>query len=62
LFRALPAIINGMVVCFLVIFIYAIIAISIFKGQFFHCLFPGMTPLESEQMLKNVVTKQDCID
>ena len=34
LFGAMPAIANGMIICFLVVFIYAIIGISLFKGQF----------------------------
>lgn len=32
LFGALPAILNGMIVCFLIVFIYAIIGMSLFKG------------------------------
>ena len=38
LFGALPAILNGVIVCFLIVFIYAIIGISLFKGQFFSCI------------------------
>jgi len=36
---SLPAIFNGIVVCSLIIFIYAIIGISFFKGKFMHCAF-----------------------
>ena len=39
LFTALPAIANGILICTLVIFIYAIIGISLFKGQFYYCDF-----------------------
>lgn len=34
LMTALPSVINGMMVCGLIVFIYAIIGISIFKGRF----------------------------
>ena len=37
LYGALPAILNGLIVCGLIVFIYAIIGISYFKGQFQHC-------------------------
>lgn len=39
LLTALPSILNGMMVCGLIIFIYAIIGISLFKGKFQHCVF-----------------------
>lgn len=37
LFGALPAIANGMIVCCLIVFVYAIIGVSFFKGQFHQC-------------------------
>ncbi len=37
IFEALPAIFNGIIVASLVLFIYAIIGTSLFKGSFFHC-------------------------
>jgi hypothetical protein len=54
----MPAIANGMIVCFLVVFIYAIIGISLFKGQFQSCLFT--TEISKEEFVK-IVTKADCL-
>ena len=34
---ALPAIGNGIIVCCLILYIYAILGISIFKGKFYNC-------------------------
>jgi hypothetical protein len=39
LFGALPAILNGFIVTMLAVFIYAIVGISLFKGQFYKCSF-----------------------
>lgn len=41
LLGAMPAIFTGMVVCQLVIFIYATIGVSLFKGRFRRCYFTG---------------------
>ena len=60
LFRAMPAIANGMIICLLVVFIYAIIGVSLFKGLFFHCHFEGEE--ESEGLLEQVDTKADCLE
>lgn len=38
LFGALPAIANGMIVCLLIVFIYAIAGVNLFKGKFFSCI------------------------
>ena len=39
LFELLPSIINGLIVCLLVIFIFGIIGINLFKGSFYTCRF-----------------------
>jgi len=52
LFASMPAIANGMLVCALIVFIYAIVGISFFKGQFFRCSLHD----------KAILTKQDCLD
>ena len=52
----MPAIANGMIICTLIVFIYAIIGISFFKGKFYHC------DLEDSSLLVNIITRQDCID
>jgi hypothetical protein len=53
---------NGYIVCCLIIFIYAIIGVSFFKGQFFRCVFIGETEIENLRRLEEVFTKQDCLD
>ena len=58
LFGAMPAIANGMIVCFLFVLIYAIIGISMFKGTFYHCEFE--TIALAERYLPRITTKQDC--
>lgn len=59
LFGALPAIINGLIVCSLVVFIYAIIGISFFKGRFWECKFKFS---DNEESLKEKVFKKaDCL-
>ena len=37
LFEALPSIINGLIICSLFIFMFAIIGVSLFKGSFYYC-------------------------
>jgi len=58
LFGAMPAIANGMIVCFLFVLIYAIIGISMFKGTFYHCEFE--TAELAERYLPRINTKHDC--
>lgn len=68
--NALPAIGNGVVVCGLIVFIYAIVGISFFKGRFWHCqpkyvsgaLIEGAAGSLSLEDLRKVDTKQDCLD
>ena len=55
LFGALPAIANGMIVCCLIVFIYAILGVSFFKGQFYRCIFPGIE--EDDPLYKTIITK-----
>ena len=55
----MPAIANGMIICLLIVFIYAIIGVSLFKGLFFHCVFD--TEEENEALLPEVDTKDDCL-
>lgn len=62
LFGALPAIGNAIIVCSLILCIYAILGISLFKGTFFHCSLER-TPHSKEvieQKLLEVDTKEDC--
>lgn len=55
LFGALPAIANGMIVCCLIVFIYAILGVSFFKGQFYRCIFPGME--DDDPFYQTIITK-----
>jgi len=52
LFGALPAIFNGITICSLIVFIYAIIGISFFKGKFWSCTLTD----------PSIETKQDCLN
>ena len=61
LFTALPAIANGMLICTLVIFIYAIIGISLFKGQFQYCDFILESRELSADILSSIFTKDECL-
>jgi hypothetical protein len=58
LLTALPSIMNGMMVCGLIVFIYAIIGISLFKGKFQHCVFSDFD--EEEQFLHLVTDTDSC--
>lgn len=62
LFSAMPAIANGIVVCSLIIFIYAILGVNMFKGKFFYCHFDPTVFSDVEKLLEQVDTKQDCLD
>jgi len=55
----MPAIANGMIICLLIVFIYAIIGVSLFKGLFFHCVFDGDE--DEANLLPLVDTKDDCL-
>jgi voltage-gated cation channel len=55
LFGALPAIANGMIVCLLVVFIYAIAGVNLFKGKFYSCLIPDQD--EFEEIEHTIITK-----
>jgi len=59
LFGALPAIANGFIVCQLVVFIYAIIGISLFKGTFYNCEMGNSA--DRELFEQSEQTKDDCI-
>jgi hypothetical protein len=61
LFTALPAIANGILICTLVIFIYAIIGISLFKGQFLYCDFILLPDEVSKDLLSRITTKEECL-
>jgi hypothetical protein len=58
----MPAIANGIVVCSLIIFIYAILGVNMFKGKLYHCHFDPTVYGTAEELLEKVDTKQDCID
>jgi len=63
LFGALPAIGNAIIVCSLILCIYAILGISIFKGQFYYCNLDS-TPYSVKglkEVLQSVDTKEDCL-
>lgn len=63
LFGALPAIGNAIIVCSLILCIYAILGISIFKGKFYYCSLDSTPYSEKEvkRILETVNTKDDCI-
>lgn len=54
---AMPAIFTGLVVVSGVVFIYAILGVSLFKGRFYTCKFEkGL-----EHLVETVDTKDDCL-
>lgn len=57
----MPAIGNGLVVCSLIIFIYAILGVNLFKGKFYHCAFDPTQGLDIDYLLEKVDTKDDCL-
>lgn len=57
---AVPAIFLGIVVCMLVIFIYATIGVSLFKGLFYSCRFPALIQ-NKEELIQMVETEADCL-
>ena len=61
LFEAIPAISNGMIVCFLIVYIYAIIGVSFFKGQFFQCTYIDKGLEIHEQLILETTNKEDCL-
>lgn len=64
LFGALPAILNGMIVCFLIVFIYAIIGMSLFKGQFFKCRFvwERQDSQNNQELIQQIIDKYECVN
>jgi voltage-dependent calcium channel T type alpha-1I len=60
LFGALPAIANGMIVCLLIVFIYAIAGVNLFKGKFYRCL--NHDPDFFDSLDNNIITKEDCLE
>ena len=46
--NALPAIVNGVIVCGLILLLYAIVGISLFKGRFWYCKDKYVTGESSE--------------
>jgi hypothetical protein len=64
LFGALPAIASGMIICQLVVFIYAIIGVSLFKGKFFRCVFRNTPQImhEEEDYHQDIFSDQDCVE
>ena len=63
LFGALPAIANGMIVCQLVVFIYAIIGVSLFKGKFYRCHYRNTSNdnFDADEIFADIIDEQDCI-
>lgn len=60
LFGALPAIANGMIVCLLIVFIYAIAGVNLFKGKFYSCVLDDQ--VRFKEIEPQILTKQDCLD
>jgi hypothetical protein len=61
---SLNAILNGSIVCALIVLIYAIIGLSIFKGKFYHCVFiwEGADTQANVELLRGVETKYECVN
>ena len=55
LFGALPAIANGMIVCLLIVFIYAIAGVNLFKGKFYSCVINDQDKFR--QLEPTIITK-----
>ena len=53
-----------MIVCQLVVFIYAIIGVSLFKGKFYQCIYRNspMDTYDNEELFVDILNEQDCID
>jgi voltage-dependent calcium channel L type alpha-1D len=58
LFGALPAIFSGMLICSLVILVYAIIGVNFFKGGFYYC-YTGLVDL-SEEIVAGIDSRKQC--
>ena len=60
LLASIPSMSNVVVVCSLVMLIFAIMGVSIFKGTFYKC---EDSPLATEEIdMEKIITKQDCLD
>ncbi|CAI2378685.1 unnamed protein product [Moneuplotes crassus] len=56
LFSSIPAMANVLLVCLLILLIFAIMGVDFLKGAFYSC--EGLT----DEILQTVKTKQDCLD
>ena len=52
-----------MIVCLLILFIYAIIGVSFFKGQFYRCTMIWVVNdvEKNNQLLSTILTKEQCL-
>ena len=64
LFEAMPSIINGLIICSLFIFIFAIIGVNFFKGAFSKCIFDE-NKFENDEiniLISSIDTSTDCLN
>jgi hypothetical protein len=52
---------NVLIVCALIILIFAIMGVNFFKGTFYSCQ-PSFDPFAPELDFDKIDTKQDCLD
>ena len=62
LMGAMPAIFTGLIVVSGVVFIYAILGVSLFKGRFFHCRFERGRELITTDGVLKVMSAPGVID
>lgn len=60
LLASIPSMTNVLLVCSLVMLIFAIMGVSIFKGAFYRCEDPPGAEFFID--MEEIITKQDCLD
>ena len=61
LLASIPSMTNVLIVCALIILIFAIMGVNFFKGTFFSCA-PSFDPKAKEIDMDKIDTKKDCLD
>jgi hypothetical protein len=58
---SIPAIGSLLVIVLLILFIFAIISVNLFKGKSFYCDTSNIVGMTMKQIEQTIITKTDCI-